>query len=426
MSRLGASIGVGGDGRPHVDLVAPLVLRVIARLNVGGPAIHTVLLTEGLERRGFRSLLVTGVVSRDEGDMAPWAKRRGVHPLILHELTANPTLLGDVRAFVKLCRLVFEARPAIIHTHTAKAGVLGRLAGLLYNGHARLTGRRRAVVLHTFHGHLFHGYFGPRMSGMLVRIERALARLADRVIAVSQQVRDDLAHVYRVCDGAKISVVPLGLDLGWVDELAAHRGRLRRAVHAPPEAILVGIVGRLTAVKNHEVFLEAAVRVRSPALRFLVIGDGGRRRWLADLAERLALDGRVTFTGWQDDPATIYADLAVVCLTSRNEGTPVALIEAMAAGLPIVATRVGGIADLMTGPPVRDVRGFERYENGLLVPPDRPDVLATALDCLAGDREMRGAMGAAGRTAVLARYSSERLLDDVESLYRQLLASVKG
>jgi glycosyltransferase involved in cell wall biosynthesis len=133
----------------------------------------------------------------------------------------------------------------------------------------------------------------------------------------------------------------------------------------------------------------------------------------------------VTFTGWQTDPATIYSDLDVVCLTSRNEGTPVALIEAMAAGLPIVATRVGGIADLMHGPPDLDPRGFERYANGVLVPPGRPDLLASALDLLASDRDMRAAMGAAGRHAVLERYSSDRLLDDIEALYRQLLASSK-
>jgi len=403
----------------------PLVIRVIARLNVGGPAIHTVLLTEGLERRGFRSLLVTGMVSRGEGDMTPWAQRRGVWPRILGGLTATPTPLGDLRAFVKLCRLVFQERPAIIHTHTAKAGVLGRLAGALYNAHARLTRRPRAWVVHTFHGHLFHGYFGPFKSHVLVMIERAFARLADRVVAVSEQVKHDLADVYRVCAAAKIAVVPLGLDLAWIRDLPDRRGRLRVEVGAPAEAVLVGIVGRLTAVKNHEVFLEAASRVGSPALRFLVVGDGERRRPLADLAQRLALNGRVTFTGWQTDPATIYADLDVVCLTSRNEGTPVALIEAMAAGLPIVATRVGGIADLMHGPPDPDPRGFERYANGLLVPPGRPDVLASALDLLASDGDMRAAMGAAGRHAVLDRYSSDRLLDDIEALYRQLLASSK-
>jgi glycosyltransferase involved in cell wall biosynthesis len=403
-----------------------VVLRVIARLNVGGPAIHTVLLTEGLERRGFRSLLVTGVVSPDEGDMTPWAEARGVRPLILRELTANPTPLGDLRAFIKLCRIVFRERPAIVHTHTAKAGVLGRLAAAIYNWHARLTGKSPARVLHTFHGHLFHGYFSPTKSKVLVLIERALATLADSVVAVSQRVKHDLADVYRVCKEAKIAVVPLGLDLTWIHDMPAHRGALRREICANPDAVLVGIVGRLTAVKNHEVFLEAAARVRSPALSFLVIGDGGRRAALMDRAERLSLDGRLTFTGWRREPAGIYADLDVVCLTSKNEGTPVALIEAMAAGLPIVSTRVGGITDLMLGSPLSDLRGFERYDNGVLVPDGRADVLAAALDFLASDAEARRDMGVAGRAAVLSRFSSERLVDDVESLYRGRLASSKG
>ena len=398
------------------------VVRLIARLNTGGPAIHTVLLTEGLNAGDFSSTLVTGVVSPGEGDMGPFAAERGVSPIVIPELQRDPKPLDDLRAFVKICRIVFAARPDIIHTHTAKAGALGRMAGLIYNVCALLTGRPRAVICHTFHGHLFHGYFPWWVSTLLVLGERVLARVTDRVITVSEQMKHELTRVYRICPERKCAVVPVGLDLDWARKLPAIRGRLKTEVGVPSDCLAVGIVGRLTAIKNHELFLEAAKECRVPAARFFVIGDGERRAELKALSDRLGLDGRVVFTGWQHGPAKIYADLDIVCLTSTNEGTPLALIETMAAGKPFVATKVGGVRDLMVGEGTLHPPGLEVFSNGILVTPGRSEVLGAALEFLAARPDVRQAMGASGQSFVRERFSVERLVSRMESLYLDLLA----
>ena len=404
----------------------PTVVRVIARLNIGGPALHAILLTGGLTARGFTTRLVTGVVSPGEGDMTPLARDRGVEPTVLPMLERDPRPFGDLRALVAICRIVFAARPDVIHTHTAKAGLLGRLAGLLYNLAARLRGRPQAVICHTFHGHLFSGYFPGWITRLLLTGERVLARITDRVITVSEQMQEELTGVYRVCPSEKCTVVPLGLDFDWTSRLVASRGLLRGEARVGPDDTTVGIVGRLTAIKNHDAFLQAAAALDRPGLRFLVVGDGERRAELGALAARLGLDGRVVFTGWQRDPARIYADLDIVCLASLNEGTPVALIEAMAAGRPIVATDVGGVRDVMVGSGRRHPAGFEIFSNGILLPPGDPPTLAAALTHLIEGRAGWDAMGRCGQAWVAERYTQGRLLDDMERLYRDLLARRDG
>jgi glycosyltransferase involved in cell wall biosynthesis len=353
--------------------------------------------------------------------MGPFAAERGVRPVVIPELQRDPRLLDDLRAFVKICRIVFSTRPDIIHTHTAKAGALGRMAGFLYNLHARLAGRPRAVICHTFHGHLFHGYFPRWISAVLIVGERMLACVTDRIITVSEQLKQELTRVYRICPQEKCSVVPVGLDFQWTRKLPETRGTFRNAAGVPSDSLAVGIIGRLTAIKNHELFLRAASDCRVPGARFFVIGDGERQNALRELSDRLGLNGRVVFTGWQHDLAKIYSDLDIACLTSLNEGTPVALIEAMAAGVPVVATKVGGVSDLMVGSGSRTPDGFEVFSNGILVPPDRPDLFGAALEFLATRPDLRRAMGVSGRSFVRERFSIERLVSQVESLYLDLL-----
>lgn len=397
------------------------VVRVIARLNVGGPAVHTLLLTEGLSAPGFQSLLITGVVSPGEGDMMPFAEERGIRPIVIPELQRNLRPLRDLQAFLKICRVVFAERPDIIHTHTTKAGVLGRLAGLAYNACARLAGRRRAVICHTFHGHLFHGYFPRWVSALLVAGERLLARVTDQIITVSEQMEQELTRVYRICPVGKCAVVPLGLDLSWTRDVPVARGAFKGEVGVGADCLAVGIVGRLTAIKNHELFLRAASGCRVSHLRFLVIGDGERRPMLKQFSDALGLNGRVVFTGWQHDLAKVYGDLDIASLTSLNEGTPVALIEAMAAGVPVVATKVGGVSDLMVGKGTLTADGLEVFANGILVPPERPDLLTAAWEFLAARPELRTAMGLSGKAFVLGTFSVERLIAQMEQMYLDLL-----
>jgi glycosyltransferase involved in cell wall biosynthesis len=398
------------------------IVRIIARLNTGGPAIHSILLTRELNSERFSSRLVTGVVSPGEGDMGSFAVERGVRPIMIPALQRDPRLLDDLRAFVRICRIVFATRPDIIHTHTAKAGALGRAAGFLYNLCARLTGRPRAVICHTFHGHLFHGYFPRWISTLLMTGERLLALITDRIITVSEQLKHELTNVYRICGEEKCSVVPVGLDFQWTERLPATRGVLRREAGVPTDCLAVGIVGRLTTIKNHELFLRAASACRVAGARFFVIGDGERRAALGELSDSLGLNGRVVFTGWQHDLAKVYSDLDIVCLTSLNEGTPVALIEAMAAGVPVVATRVGGVSDLMVGSGSRTRDGFELFSNGILVPADGSDLFGVALEFLAARPDLRRAMGISGKSFVRERFSIERLVSQVENLYLDLLA----
>jgi glycosyltransferase involved in cell wall biosynthesis len=253
-----------------------------------------------------------------------------------------------------------------------------------------------------------------------VLAERLLARFTDRIIAVSESVKRDLVDRYRVCGEGKVSVLPLGLDFGWVGSLA-DRDHLREAPGVSPGALVIGIVGRLTEVKNQGLLFSSLRLVGRDNMRVLVFGDGERRASLEQLVQDLELGESVIFVGWQRDPARIYAGLDIVCLTSRNEGTPVALIEAMAAGCTVVSTRVGGVPDLMVGEGTIHEDGFEVFANGILVPADDPPALAAALRLLADRPDLRRAMGTAGQASVLDRFSKERMLEGMERVYAALV-----
>jgi len=383
------------------------VVRIIARLNIGGPAIHTVLLTAGLDPARFQSLLVCGVVGPSEGDMLDFATARGVSPVIVPALGREIHLEQDGQAFLQLFKLFRRERPQVVHTHTAKAGLVGRLA-------ARLAGV--PVVVHTFHGHVFHGYFGPLKTRFFIFLERFLARLSDGIVTVSQGQRRELA-AYSIAPLDKIRVVPLGFDLTpFLTATAEDGADWRRRVGLPEDALLVGIVGRLTGVKNHRLFLEMARRVALavPDVWFVVVGDGELRVELEARAQELGLAERVRFTGWVRQMASVYAALDVVALTSLNEGTPVTLIEGLAAGRPVVSTAVGGVPDIVAD-----------GETGLLVPTGDADALAEAVVGLLRDPARRRVMGQAGRESVRGRFAVERLIGDVERLYAELL-SAKG
>jgi glycosyltransferase involved in cell wall biosynthesis len=378
------------------------VVRLFSRLNIGGPAIHVILLTAGLEQRGYRTRLVVGKETPREGNMLSLAAAKGVQCEAMVGLGREIQPVADVRAFIGLVRLIREFRPAIVHTHTAKAGVLGRLA-------ARLAGV--PVVVHTFHGHVLRGYFGPVKTAVFRRLEAGLGRMADALVAVSDSVKQDLVAL-GIADGNRIRVVPLGLDPEPFAG-ALGRGALRRDWNVPAEAPLVGMVGRLVPIKDVPTFLQAAVLVHKalPNSHFALVGDGEERSLLQSHVAQLGLEKSVHFLGWCRDLAAVYGDLDVVVNSSRNEGTPVALIEALAAARPVVATRVGGTGDLL-----------QEGAFGRLVPPGDPAALAAAiLDCVR-DPAAASARALAGRALVVERYSAARLVQDIDALYRDLLA----
>jgi glycosyltransferase involved in cell wall biosynthesis len=388
-------------------------------------------LTDGLRANGYDTMLVTGVVPPGEDDMTYFARSAGVIPHVIPQMSREISL-RDALASWKIFRLMLRERPDLVHTHTAKAGTVGRVAGLLYRWltPAALIGKPRACrFVHTYHGHVFHSYYGPAKTKLFLTIERALARLVtDRIIVVSEQQRREINEDFSVGRPEQYAVVPLGLDLSLFSDCQAKRSRLREELSASADELLIGIVGRLTEIKNHAMFLRVAARVKElnrfavdqRRMRFIIIGDGSLRQPLEEQARELGLADDVFFLGTREDPEFFYPALDVVALTSHNEGTPLTLIEAMANERPVVATAAGGVVDLL-GARLADGDGYTVCERGISVESGDVDGFAEGLNRLVRDDGLRKELGRRGREFVVRNYAKERLIDDISNLYEQLL-----
>lgn len=375
------------------------VLRVITRLNVGGPALHAALLSARLDPERFETILVAGKEGRDEGSMLELGRLgQGVALRRVPSLGREISGLDDLRALAAVTQIAREFRPDIVHTHLAKAGTLGRLA-------ARACGVR--TVVHTYHGTVFRNYFGRIRTRAFIGIEKALARLTTRLVAITPSQRRELLEL-GIGDAEKVVEIPLGLELRqFTADMDRQQARALLGIRdAEP---LVSIVARLVPVKNISLFLRAVALVREPFVA-LIVGDGEERRRLEAESASLGLSRRVRFLGWQGDVAAVYAASDVVALTSLNEGSPVSLLEAMAAGRAVVSTAVGGVPDVV----VDDV-------TGLLVPSGDAAELAAAIGALLRDPQRRERLGAAARNAVYPHYDVSRLLEDITRLYASLV-----
>jgi glycosyltransferase involved in cell wall biosynthesis len=384
------------------------ILRVIARLNMGGPALHVAYLTEGLRQRGYETVLVAGTLARGEDSMAFVAAARDVEIVQIDQLGREISPLRDLVATVRLARLIRKERPQILHTHTAKAGTVGRVAAVLAGPR-----RRPPIIVHTFHGHVLRGYFGPLRSRFFRQLERWLATKTTALIAVSPQVRDDLVAL-GVAPKERFVVIRLGIELD--ERVAAEsngRADNRRYLGIPGDRFAVGWIGRMTAVKRTDDILVAFKRLRDSGVDAVLclVGDGPDRPELERRAHELGVIRDTVFLGYQEDVAPFYSAFDALILPSSNEGTPVSAIEALAAGRPVVATRVGGVPDV-----VRD------GEDGFLVEAGDTNELAARLEQLARDPALRERMGKQGRERVLPRYAVDRLVQDVDELYRSLLS----
>ncbi len=414
------------------------IVRVIARLNVGGPARHVVWLTAGLQGSDCESLLVAGMVPPGEEDMGYFAADHGVAPLLIPQMSREISF-KDALTIWKLYRLFCRERPDVVHTHTAKAGTVGRIAGLLYRWltPSTLLGRpRQCLFVHTYHGHIFHSYYGPLKTRLVLSIEKVLARLiTDRIVVVSEQQRREIQERFGVGRPDQFVVIPLGLDTHSFAEWRNRRQLFRDELGSTKDELLVGIVGRLTEIKNHELFLRAVALLKErladeksrPRVRFVVIGDGSLRDRLEVQARALGLVEDVIFVGTRRDPENFYAALDIVALTSLNEGTPLTLIEAMANARPVIATAVGGVVDLL-GETVEDHQN-KRYtvcRRGLSIQSNDPVAVAAGLFHLIENPELRTELGSRGQEYVVSNYSRERLLDDMKTLYKQLLERRQG
>lgn len=399
-------------------------LQIIDRLNVGGPTKYVTWLAAGLDPEEFETLLITGTIPPGEGDMSWFAREAGVTPVIIPEMSRELSP-KDLLVLWKLVVMMFRYQPDIIHTHKAKAGAVGRTAALIY----RLVTGKRCHVVHIYHGHIFHSYYGRLKTALFLAIERWLGRLAtDRILTISAQQREEIGGVFRVGHPDQHQVIPYGLDFSTTSGPTLHEvlGITDRSIP------LVGLVGRLCEVKNHEMFIEAAaiLRKRQIPVRFVILGDGHLREGLEAQVRAKGLTETVLFTGFRDDVMNLYSDLTLVAITSLNEGTPFTLIEGMNFGVPAVATAVGGVVDLMGDPypcqsslsPERAISGVELRSHGALVRSRDSESFANAVQTLLQDAALRKGMGDRARQYIHQHFSRERFISDIAALYRQMVA----
>jgi glycosyltransferase involved in cell wall biosynthesis len=382
------------------------VLRVIARLNMGGPAHHVGVLGSMLDGERYESLLLHGEVGAGEASLENSVRARGVTLALVPGLRPEVRPHDDIRALASMVRVIRRLRPDIVHTHTAKAGMLGRLAAVL-------TGGARPLVVHTYHGHVLEGYFDPVRTAAYRALERRLAAVSDTLIGVSTATVADLVRL-SIAPRSKFRVIPVGLDLDPFLRLQQGDGAcFRREAGARNGEVLLTFVGRLVPIKRVDLLLGALARARARGapVRLAVVGDGPLRSDLERLAGELGLAEMARFMGYRSDMACVAAASDFAVLSSANEGTPVSLIEAAAAGRPAVATAVGGVPDVVT------------QSTGILVQEGDAEALGLAVARLAADRKLRITMGSRARDHVLERFSAGRLVRDVDSLYRELLES---
>ncbi|MDB4349455.1 glycosyltransferase family 4 protein [Omnitrophica bacterium] len=390
------------------------ILRIKTRLTIGGPDIHVLLLNSGLDKERFESYLAVGAVEKGEPDMTYLAQEMGLEFFVIPELKRGIRLKDDFVAFLKLYRLMRKLKPDIVHTHTAKAGTLGTLAAII---------SRVPIRIHTYHGHVFHSYFGKSRTRLFIIVERILARFRNKIIVISQSQFKDVKDIYRIAPEKKCPLIPLGLDLepflrqGVRKDNSHAAGDFKRRSSIDEDTSLVGMIGRLVDVKNIKMFLDAAKRIKrdAPAMKvkFLIVGDGTQRSDLESYASMLNIEDSVIFRGYlpeligeRAELVSIYKDLDVVALTSLNEGTPISLIEAMASGKAVVSTDVGGVRDVVT-----------HNASGLLSPSQDVERFCSHLLGLLRDKTRREEMGRTGRVFVSKMFSKERLLRDIEKLY---------
>ena len=402
------------------------IVRIIARLNVGGPARHVVWLTKEIENDEFESVLLAGTVPEGEEDMGYFAAENRVEPIFIEQMSRELSP-KDVISLWKIFRLLHREKPDIVHTHTAKAGTVGRVATFAYRWltPATLIGKpRRVKTVHTFHGHVFHSYYGDFKTKIFLFIEKVLARLAtDKIVVISRQQFKEISEQFAVGRREQFEIVPLGIDLQTFADWRSKQNLLPDEIGAKNDELLVGLVGRLTEVKNHSLFLQTVELYKKETnarkLKFVIVGDGHLREPLERETELRGVKDLINFVGNRNDADIFYAGLDIVALTSLNEGTPLSLIEAMANEKAIVSTAVGGVVDLL-GKIVEEKETFQIRERGITVASGDAQGFLDGLLYLAKNAELRENFGKRGKKFVEAEYGKERLIDDIKALYRKL------
>ena len=392
----------------------PRILRILNRLAIGGPLLNACYLTKYMAPE-FETMLIVGEKESHEKDASFVTDTLGIQPVFIPEMGRSIDPRKDYVAYKKIKKLIADFKPDIVHSHSAKPGAIGRMAAKTM---------KVPVIVHTYHGHVFHSYFHPLKTKLFINIERKLGKKTDAIVAISQQQRKELAFDFKIAPENKFHVIPLGLDL---DKFQINREEKRRAFRSSfgihdDEVVLV-ITGRLVPIKNQSLFLEGIhylLQNSRQKIKAFIVGDGESRTLLEDKAKQFGIGFTtekdtehyqpLVFTSWRSDIDLINAGSDIIVLTSFNEGTPVSLIEAQAAGKPVVSTKVGGIKDVV-----------KENETGLL-----SDINDTVAFCknllrLTEDEELRCKFGLAGEQYVTSRYSYRRLVTDMGALYHELL-----
>ncbi len=404
------------------------IVRIIARLNVGGPARHVTWLTKELQDEEYQSVLIAGSVPEGEEDMSYFAAQNGVAPIYIKEMSRELSP-KDIVSLWKVYRQIRREKPDVIHTHTAKAGTIGRAAGFLYRwlSFGTLIGKpRRVVLIHTYHGHVFHSYYGSLKTKIFLFIEKALARTAtDKIIVISRRQFEEIHEKFGVGKKEQFEIVPLGIDLQPFAAPEEKRHLLRDELGAADDEIIVGFVGRLTEIKNIELLIAAVEKIFSknigslPPFACVIIGDGHLRESLEQRAADAGLQETIKFLGNRSDADVFYAGLDIVALTSLNEGTPLSLIEGMANEKAVISTAVGGVSDLL-GTVEIDKGGFQVCERGISVNSNDAESFCQGLLYLIKDGQLRLDLSESGRKFVESRYGKKRLVNDIKKLYGEL------
>lgn len=382
----------------------PKILRIVNRFNLGGPTYNAAYLTNYLSP-GFETLLIGGMKDASEESSEFILKNLGVNYRIIPEMKRSINPFDDISAYRRIKKIITEFKPDIVHTHAAKAGALGRWAAYSC---------KVPVIVHTFHGHVFHSYFGSFKTSVYKMIERNLSEKTSAIIAISEKQKQELVEEHKIISSEKIHVIPLGFDLNrFRENQMEKRADFRRKYNLAEDEIAIGIVGRLVPVKNHSLFLEAIKFVKEKSkkkIRAFIIGDGEERAELELKTKQFGLSDIVIFTSWEKEVDKIYSGLDVVCLTSFNEGTPVSLIEAQAASTPIVSTNVGGIENVVLAGEtalLSDLHKSEHFYNNLLK--------------LVENNDLRNLMHEKGWNFVSNKFHFSRLVADTKKLYLKLL-----
>jgi len=386
------------------------ILRIINRFNIGGPTFNATFLSRYLSD-DFETLLIGGLPEEDESDSLHILEEYGLKPILIPEMKRTPNFKSDHAAYRKIKEIIKEFQPDIVHTHAAKAGALGRRAAFSCNV---------PVVVHTFHGHVFHSYFGKFKTIIFKAIERRLARKTNGIIAISDIQKNELSTIHRIANQDKIKVIPLGFDLNKFRVLSDEKRKaMRKNLKLDDDTIAVAIIGRLAAIKDHSFFLDVVERIldsTSKLIRFFIVGDGLEREKIEKRVKEI--NGRkgqvVIMTSWIKDIASFNAGMDIICLTSKNEGTPVSLIEAQASGIPIVTTDVGGVRDVVND-----------GETGFIVPINELELFTEKMLILIEDEKKRKIMSQNGWSFVEQKFHYERLVRDMENYYWELLNKLK-